>query len=162
MPSSVPSFRASAVRDKSSGGGGDANSPSQCDHIRGLQGYPYEALLGTAVGALGPVPEVQVAESARPVRASEETDHAVLRGAFGAWRGDHGSLPLGVFNGWLDQACPAGQQFGHHGLLDGVGLVAAGLEGVDLVVHVCEDGGDGALFVEGREVQLEVLNHALV
>ena len=35
----------------------------------------------------------------------------------------------------------------HHGLLDGVGLVASGLEGVDLVVHVCEDGGEGALYV---------------
>ena len=46
------------------------------------------------------------------------------------------------------ESCSPGQQFLHHALLEGAGLVAPLLQRGDLRVHVGEDGGDGGLFGE--------------
>ena len=48
----------------------------------------------------------------------------------------------------LYEANPPGQQFLHHALLEGAGLVAAGFEGGEFGVYVGEDGGDGGLFFD--------------
>ena len=53
------------------------------------------------------------------------------------------------------EANPTSQQFLHHALLEGAGLVTAGFEGGDLSVHVGEDSGDGGLFVsDGRQTSM--------
>ena len=103
--------------------------------MRVVQGYPKESLLDTAVVSLGPVAEVEIAQRVGARAAGEGVDHAALRFALAAWLADLGPLPLGVFNGWLDEARPAGEQLVHHGLLDGARLVAARLEGGDFLLQ---------------------------
>ena len=54
------------------------------------------------------------------------------------------------------QPNPPGQEFLHHAVLEGAGLVAAGFEGGQFGVHVGEDGGDGGLFGFGwRQANFE-------
>lgn len=47
-----------------------------------------------------------------------------------------------------------------HALLDGAGLVAAGVQGGEFGVHVGEGGGDGGLF-EGRRKRHRLFINAL-
>ena len=46
----------------------------------------------------------------------------------------------------LDQSRPSGEEFLHHALLEGAGLVPPLLQRRQLQVHVGENGGDGGLF----------------
>ena len=59
-------------------------------------------------------------------------------------RSERGCSGMGTSCG--DEPRLAGEQFLHHGLLEGAGLVAALLQRRQLGVHVGEDGGDGGLF----------------
>ncbi len=63
-----------------------------------------------------------------------------------------GGLDIGG-GGW-EEAGFAGEEFLHHGLFEGLGFVAAGLEGGEFGVHVGEDLGDGGLFfyMAGRSI----------
>ena len=58
------------------------------------------------------------------------------------------------------QARPSGEEFLHHALLEGAGLVPPLLQRHQLHVHVGENGGDGGLFGERWERYLEFFKRA--
>ena len=89
-----------------------------------------QCLFDVAVAfAVGPVAEVVVAE-----RVAEQLHHALL------------GLLFDLADGAHTRRDPPGQQFLHHALLEGAGLVAPLLQRRNLRVHVRQHGGDGGLF----------------
>ena len=69
---------------------------------------------------------------------------------------DSGVMGVVVFRVGIGDGQPdgTGEELLHHTLLDRAGLVEAALQRGDLGVHVGEEGGDGLLFRERREGDL--------
>ena len=104
----------------------------------------------TVVLPFVPLTEVAVAQAIGPGLVREQGDDAVLRLAFGA-----GISGMAASCG--DKPRSSGEQFLHHGLLEGAGLLSPLLQRRQLRVHVRQHLGDGGLFGEGRKRNLYLL-----